>query len=127
MDEHRLRSRQAGQLTIRDLVFLGFNSRVVALDRERGDIVWTWRAPKGRASYVAVLLDEDRLFASVDGYTYCLHPLDGHEEWFNPLKGLGTGIPSLASSGGGSGGGAAAALEAQRQRNASASNTSAGT
>jgi outer membrane protein assembly factor BamB len=78
------------------LVFVGFNSRVVALDRESGDLVWTWKTGHG-SGFVAVLLDGDRLIASVQGYTYCLDPLSGAQIWHNPLKGLGTGVPCLAS------------------------------
>jgi hypothetical protein len=33
----------------------------------------------------------------VDGYTDGLDPQDGREKWSNPLKGMGTGIPCLAS------------------------------
>ncbi|HEX3869905.1 MAG TPA: PQQ-binding-like beta-propeller repeat protein [Pirellulales bacterium] len=78
------------------LVFVGFNSRVVALDRETGEVIWTWKTGRG-SGFVAVLLDGDRLIASVQGYTYCLDPLTGGQLWYNPLKGMGTGVPCLAS------------------------------
>ena len=55
------------------LIFVGFNSRVVALDRRSGRLVWDWTSPKG-SGFVAVLLDVDRLIVSVQGYTYCLDP-----------------------------------------------------
>ncbi len=106
--------------TIQDLVYLGFNSRVIALDRETGDIVWEWYSPKGRGSYVAVLLDNDRLICSVQGYTYCLDPLNGGQLWDNPLKGKGHGIPSLTSLYGNSGTTAAAAMIAAQQQAAAA-------
>ena len=88
---------QQPSYTVQDLVYLGFNSRVIALDRQTGDIVWEWYSPKGRGSYVAVLLDNDRLICSVQGYTYCLDPINGGQLWANPLKGKGHGIPSLTS------------------------------
>ena len=50
-------SRPNKEPTILDLVFAGFNSRVAALDRQTGEIVWQWKSPKGRSSHVAVLLD----------------------------------------------------------------------
>lgn len=78
------------------LVFVAFNSHVVALQRESGELVWSWKSPKG-GGFVAVLLDGDRLIASVQGYTYCLDPRTGELLWSNPLKGLGTGVPCLAS------------------------------
>lgn len=109
------------------LVFVGFNSQVIALDRNYGHLVWQWKAPEGRG-FVAVLLDGDRLIASVQGYTYCLDPATGQALWNNPLKGLGTGTPCLASVRGTTGNLDYAMLaeqEAQQQQAAGA--TAAGT
>lgn len=116
---------EPGERTIRDLVYVGFNSKVIALDRETGEIVWHWKSPKGRSSYVAVLLDGDRLIVSPAGYMYCLDPLDGRQLWANPLKGFGYGTPSLASIYGNSGSAGAAALIAQQQAAAAASSGTA--
>jgi outer membrane protein assembly factor BamB len=87
--------QQAGQ-SLEQFVFVGFNSRVVALDRDSGELRWQWKSPSG-SGFVAVLLDGDRLIVSVKGYTYCLDPLTGGTLWDNPLKGMGTGVPCLAS------------------------------
>ena len=106
-------------VTIQDLAFVGFHSRVLALDRNSGEIVWDWKSPKGSSSHVAVLLDGDRLIVSVSGYMYCLDPITGRQLWDNPLKGFGTGIPSLTSIHGNSGSAAAAALIASQQQAAS--------
>lgn len=83
------------------LVFVGLNSRVAALDRDSGQIVWQWRATTPRSGgYVSLLLvDTTRLIASVNGYTYCLDPLTGAEHWFNELPGFGTGVTSIAAVG----------------------------
>jgi len=78
------------------LIFVGFNSRVVALHRDTGELVWQWKSSYG-SGYVTLLLDGDRLIVSVIGYTYCLDPATGNEVWFNELPGLGTGVASLAS------------------------------
>ena len=86
---------------IEDLVFVGFNSRVVALNRDTGTLLWQWKSPKG-TGYTTVLLDGDRLIVSIMGYTYCLVPLTGQALWFNELPGMGTGVASLASVRGGS-------------------------
>ena len=83
-------------MTVSALVLLDFPPRVVALHRDTGEIVWTWHSPKG-SGYVTLLLDGDRLIASVIGYTYCLDPQTGQQMWFNELPGLGTGVVSLAS------------------------------
>ena len=83
-------------MNIRDLVFTGFNGRVAALDRQSGDIVWKWAAPKG-IQYVSLLLDGDRLVVSVNGYMYGLNPLTGELLWHNDMPGFGMGVASLVS------------------------------
>jgi outer membrane protein assembly factor BamB len=83
-------------MAMEDLIYVGFNSRVAALNRDTGEIVWSWRSPKG-TGYTTVLLDGDRLIVSVIGYTYCLHPETGQVLWFNELPGFGAGVASLAS------------------------------
>lgn len=93
-------SDPAAQRLPEDLVFVAFNSRVIALDRYSGVEVWVWKAP--RSGSPVLLLDGDRLIASVNGYTYCLDPLNGALVWNNDLLGMGVGIPSLASTRGGS-------------------------
>jgi outer membrane protein assembly factor BamB len=101
-----------------NLVYVGFNSKVVALDRASGELAWTWKSPKG-SGFVALLLDGDRLIASVQGYTYCLDPLSGEQLWHNPLKGMGVGLPCLASARGNTTAQLFAVLaEAERQREA---------
>lgn len=110
---------------VMDLVFLGFNSRVVALARDTGELVWEWKSPKGRGAYVAVLLDGDRLIVSIQGYTYGLDPATGRQLWDNPLKGKGLGIPSLVSLRGNSGSAGAAAIIAQQQQAAAAGSAGA--
>ena len=108
------RDRKENPRTLADLVFVGFNSRVVALDRYSGEIVWDWKAPDG-SGYVSVLIDGDRLVTGVNGYIYCLDPLNGKQLWGNELPGFGTGIPSLTSIHGTSGSAAAAAVIAHHQ------------
>ena len=108
-------SRPTKEPTSLDLVFVGLNSRVAALDRQTGEIVWQWKSPKGRSSHVAVLLDGDRLIVSVQGYTYCLDTASGRQVWSNPLAGFGFGVPCLASIHGNSGSAAAAAMIAKQQ------------
>jgi outer membrane protein assembly factor BamB len=83
-----------------ELVFVGFNSRVAALDRHTGNLVWQWKSPSG-SCYTTVLLDGDRLIVSVVGYTYCLDPATGTQLWANELPGMGTGVATLCSARGG--------------------------
>jgi outer membrane protein assembly factor BamB len=123
MDEQDPDSARRLRELISRLIFLGFNSRVAALDRATGEMIWKWKSPEGTSVYVALLLDDDRLMVSVQGYTYCLNPLTGEEIWRNPLKGFGVGIPTLVSVNGRSAG-AAAAAEIEQQQQSHAAHTS---
>jgi outer membrane protein assembly factor BamB len=80
----------------KDLLFVGVNRRVIALQRSTGELVWNWKAPSG-TGFVAVLPDRDLVFVCVSGYTHALEATTGREVWHNPLKGFGTGIPCLAT------------------------------
>lgn len=84
---------------VNELVFVGFNSRVAAIDKYSGKKFWSWRAKGHMSGFVALLLDGERLYISVDGYTTCLDALTGKERWHNPLKGMGVGAPCLAMTG----------------------------
>ena len=107
------------ELTLMDIVFVGFNSRVVALHRDNGEVLWDWKSPQG-SGFPTVLLDGDRVVVSVQGYMYCLDPLTGELMWSNPLTGYGVGTACLASLHGNSGSVAAAAVIAQQQQAANA-------
>jgi|TARA_B100001964_G_C14122021_1_gene548775 hypothetical protein len=97
---------------LEDLVFVGFNKQVIALDRYNGKKVWDWKSPKG-SGFPAILLDGDRLIVSVHGYSYCLEPTTGSLVWENELKGYGMGIASITSVRGSSISGAEAQAAAQ--------------
>jgi len=88
-------------MKMKDLVFVGFNARVAALDQRTGDIVWQWKASDG-SGYVSLLLDGTSLFASVNGYTYCLDAPTGQQLWQNRMTGFGFGVTSLVSTQGSS-------------------------
>lgn len=115
-------SDQGDARTVHDLVFVGLNRRVHALDRYSGELVWSWKAPR-TTSIPTILLDGDRLIVGINGYIYCLDPLFGQLVWENPLKGMGVGVASLASVAGQSSGtaGHAAAAAAQAAAAAAAS------
>src|SRR5262249_20447570 len=87
-------------ITVGQLVFVGFNNRVVALHQNTGELVWDWSPAKGTGYVSLMLCDERRLIVSVNGYTYCLDPVTGNQLWFNALKGYGVGVVSLAAIGG---------------------------
>lgn len=85
-------------LTVDSLLFVGLNSRVAALDKRTGELVWSWKSPSG-SGYVSLLVEEDTLFVSVNGYTYSLDARSGEQIWFNKLAGFGSGVACLAVSG----------------------------
>ena len=53
-------------MIIEQLIFVGFNGKAMALDRDTGEIVWTYNQMHG--GNVTFLLDGDRLIASTNGY-----------------------------------------------------------
>ena len=83
-------------LTTDDLLFVSFGDKVIAVDRLDGSIVWKWRASMS-TGLVALLPSGDRLFVSINGYTWALDPTNGAELWFQPFKGEGVGIAMLAT------------------------------
>ncbi len=107
-------------IKLADVVFVGFNKQVIALDRSTGEKKWGWTSPKG-SGYPTIFVDGDRLIVSVQGYTYCLEPTTGALVWENELKGHGTGITCLASVRGNASGAVAqiSAQEAAAAANAS--------
>lgn len=109
-----------------DLVFVGFNRRVAALERQTGELVWEWKAPNG-LSYVSLLLDGEMLIASVNGYMYGLDAATGNERWHNEMKGFGTGVAALVSVNGMSSNPVMAAAEEATQASQSAGPVSTST
>ena len=83
------------------LIYVGLNGWVTALDRDSGEVVWY--NDKLNSGSTTLLLDGDRLIASTNGYLYCLDPENGRIVWQNPMTGYGTGIAHLVSVRGQSG------------------------
>ena len=79
------------------MVFAGLNGRVMALNRDTGQIVWEWCSPKPRKGFITVMLDGDRLIVGISGYLYCLEAATGRLKWQNPLTGYGIALFSFAS------------------------------
>ena len=88
-------------MTLSDLIFVGFNKRVAAMDRHTGQVIWDWKAPKG-SMYVTLLLDGDQLIVSVNGYMYALRAMTGVQLWMNTMSGFGSGVTCLTSERGSS-------------------------
>lgn len=87
--------------SVDQLVFVGLNGWVAALDRDSGEVIWY--NSELNSGYTILLLDGDRLIVSTNGYLYCLDPQNGKIVWKNPMTGYGTGIAHLVSVRGQSG------------------------
>jgi hypothetical protein len=82
-------------MRIDQLIFVGLNGYVIALNRDTGKKVW--ECAELKSGPITLLLDGDRLIVSTNGYIYCLDPQNGRVVWNNPLKGYGVGIAHLVS------------------------------
>lgn len=80
-----------------DLVFVGINGTVVALEKSSGTEVW--RTELKGSEFVHLAVDEGNVYASTRGRIYCLSAASGEVRWNNPLKGLGLGLVSIAVPG----------------------------
>lgn len=77
------------------LLFVGIKDVVIALRHEDGAEVW--RAKLKGGDFVTVLWDGESLFAANSGEVFRLDPRSGAIVWQNQMKGLRTGVVSLAS------------------------------
>ena len=96
------------------LVFVGIRDAVVALDCGTGAEVW--RARLSGADFVTVLWDGEALLAANNGEVFRLDAMTGATLWRNPLKKLGRGFVSLATSRSPSTGGGDTFAIAQQRR-----------
>ena len=110
------------------LVYIGLKHHVIALDRKTG--VEVWRTPldakyKSSAAFVNVVRDREGLFATCAGELFSLEPVTGEVLWHEPLKGLGTGLVSIATDLGGAS--APTVLEESARQTRAAASASAST
>ena len=80
----------------RELLFVGIKDVVIALSPGDGGEVWRTKLEGG--DFVTVLWDGENLIAANYGEVFRLDPTTGAIVWNNPMKGLRTGVVSLASS-----------------------------
>jgi len=84
------------KMKISEMIFTGIKGSVIALDRATGKQVWVARLMS--YDFVAVMVDEGKVYAACCGEVFCLDPEMGDVLWHNGLKGFGTGIVSLATA-----------------------------
>ena len=78
-----------------ELLFVGIKDVVIALRPADGVEVWRTKLKGGQ--FVTVLWDGEKLFAANNGEVFRLDPVSGTIIWENPMKGLRTGVVSLAT------------------------------
>ena len=76
-------------------LFIGISGTILALDRVSGQEIW--RSSLKGSDFVNVVLDDGMLYATTKGEIFCLDPSTGNIRWNNRLKGLGTGLVTIAS------------------------------
>src|SRR5215467_817170 len=83
-------------MKVSEMILTGIKGSVIALDRATGKQVWVARLKS--YDFVAVIVDEGKVYAACSGEVFCLDPETGAILWHNGLKGFGTGIVSLATA-----------------------------
>jgi outer membrane protein assembly factor BamB len=104
----------------REMVYIGIKGTVVGLDSMTGAEIWR-RDLRTGSSFVTVSQDAVNVYAAANGEIYCMDKLTGTPRWQNPLKGLGTGLVTIASTAGSSSSDVPPLAEKHREDEAAAS------
>lgn len=86
------------------LIYVGIKQHVLAVDRRNGAIIWKTELPakyRSSGTFVNVVHDAEGLVATCAGELFALDPKSGNLLWHEPLKGLGTGLVTVATDLGG--------------------------
>jgi len=87
-------------MNINDLIFLGLKSRVSAITKSDGLILWTTELHGALGdAFVTVNCDGKHVYAHTKGQIHCLDPFEGSILWTNELKGFGFGVASICIPG----------------------------
>jgi outer membrane protein assembly factor BamB len=112
-----------------DVLFVGTNRAVVALDARTGEELWRTKLPRQTGGIVSMLVSGPQLYAGCGGRVYCLDAGTGQINWENDLPRLGYHAVLLAMPGANcasSSEAAIAAWECQRRRAVAAGGAAAG-
>jgi outer membrane protein assembly factor BamB len=107
-----------------ELIYLGIRGSVVAMERQSGRRVWETKLKGG--AFVTLLVDRDRVLAGTQGEFFCLDAATGNVLWYDPLKGYGLGLMSIATQNGSSNPAAAAAEQTSRADDGASAAAAAG-
>lgn len=87
-----------GSKAVSEHLYVGIRGGVLALKKGDGTVVWSTKMRRG-SSFVPIVHEGDRIYASSGGEVCCLDAATGAMLWHNPLKGFGTGYAALAGAG----------------------------
>lgn len=86
-----------------EILYIGVNGRVIALNKYDGTKIWQTDLRRSfhysGNSYVAVLVDGERVYAHTYGELFCLDGRTGEQLWTNRLPGLGYELATIAVAG----------------------------
>jgi outer membrane protein assembly factor BamB len=83
-------------MNLDDVLLLGVKSRVLAISKRDGKIIWSTELPGGIGDgFVTLLSDGISVFAHTHGQLHCLDSANGRIIWTNELPGCGYGLASL--------------------------------
>jgi len=87
-------------MNVNDLIFLGLKSRVSAITKADGRILWTTQLEGTLGDgFVTLNCDGKHVYAYCKGQLYCLELFSGSVLWKNGLKGFGYGVASICIPG----------------------------
>jgi len=82
---------------LKDHIIIGIKGSVLALNAFTGAEVWRTHC-KG-SSFINVVEQDGRIFATTYGEIFCLDANTGQILWHNPLRGMGFGHITISGSG----------------------------
>ena len=87
-------------MNLNDVIFMSLNSRVIALNKGNGQILWDTKLGGVLGDrFITLNSDGQHVFAFCKGQIYCLNVSSGNIVWTNELKGYGYGIASICIPG----------------------------
>jgi outer membrane protein assembly factor BamB len=82
----------------RDLIIVGSNGYVVAVDAKTGEQQWMTSLPRGGYAFVSTLFYDNTLYVTSNGRMWSLNPENGEVIWNMGLTGMGSHSPLLIST-----------------------------
>ena len=110
------------------LLYIGTNRHVAALDPRTGEELWRTRLPRGSGHPVTMLIKGTYIYAGCYGHMYCLDKHTGEILWENSLPKMGyhAVLMALEGASAGTAGDAAIAVAELRRRQQAAAASSGG-